>query len=111
MSRLGIRWGLHSDFPVTEVDPLMGIWLAVNRETSGGQKIGADEAVDVELALRGFGPDAAYLAFQEDTMGSIAPGYFGDFVVLSGDPAESPETIKDLQVQATIIGGETVWTH
>ncbi len=111
MSRLGIRWGLHSDFPVTEVDPLMGIWLAVNRQTSGGQAIGADEAVDVEMALRGFGPDAAYLAFQEGRMGTIAPGYYADFVVLSGDPVDSPETIKDLQVQATIIGGETVWTR
>lgn len=110
MTELGIRWGLHSDFPVTEVDPLMGIWLAVNRRTSGGQPIGEAEAVDVELALRGFGPDAAYLGFQEKRMGAIAPGFYADFAVISGDPVANTETIKDLQVQATIIGGETVWT-
>src|SRR5690606_12262130 len=64
MTKLGIRWGLHSDCPVTEVNPLRGIWLAVNRKTSGGQPIGDDEKVSVEQALRGFGPDAAYLGFQ-----------------------------------------------
>jgi predicted amidohydrolase YtcJ len=109
MTKLGIRWGLHSDFPVTEVDPLMGIWLAVNRRTSGGQPIGEAEAVDVEQALRGFGPDAAYLGFQENRMGMISPGYYADFAIISGDPVADPRMIKDLTVQATIIGGEVVY--
>ena len=109
MTRLGIRWGLHSDFPVTEVDPLMGIWLAVNRRTSGGQPIGEAEAVDVELALRGFGPDAAFLSFQEQRMGTIAPGHYADFAVLSGDPVADPAGVKDLRVEATVINGEIVW--
>jgi predicted amidohydrolase YtcJ len=109
MTRLGIRWGLHSDCPVTEVEPLLGIWLAVNRRTSGGQPIGEDEKVGVEQALRGFGPDAAYLGFQERQLGTIAPGFFADFVVLSGDPVADPEGIKDLRVLGTVIGGEPVW--
>lgn len=109
MTRLGIRWGLHSDYPVTEVDPLMGIWLAVNRRTSAGQPIGESEAVDVEQALRGFGPDAAYLGFQEAQLGTIAPGYLADFVILSGDPLAEPERIKDLRVEATVVGGELVY--
>ncbi|HUG15930.1 MAG TPA: amidohydrolase family protein [Thermomicrobiales bacterium] len=107
MTRLGITWGLHSDCPVTEVNPLLSIWLAVNRRTSGGQPIGEDQKVSVEQALRGFGPDAAYLGFQEQQLGTIAPGYLADFVVLSGDPADDPESIKDLRVLATIIGGDT----
>lgn len=108
MTALGIRWGLHSDCPVTEVNPLLGIWLAVNRRTSGGQPIGESEKVSVEQALRGFGPDAAYLGFQERQLGTIAPGYFADFAVLSGDPVADPEAIKDLRIQATVIGGEIV---
>jgi hypothetical protein len=108
MTRLGIRWGLHSDCPVTEVNPLLGIWLAVNRRTSGGQPIGESEKVSVEQALRGFGPDAAYLGFQENQLGTIAPGFMADFVVLSGDPVADPEGIKDLRVQGTVIDGELV---
>ena len=108
MTRLGIRWGLHSDCPVTEVDPLRGIWLAVNRRTSSGQPIGEAEKVSVEQALRGFGPDAAYLGFQETHMGTIAPGYFADFAILAEDPVAETETIKDIDVLATVIDGELV---
>jgi hypothetical protein len=109
MTRLGIRWGLHSDCPVTEVNPLLGIWLAVNRRTSGGQPIGEDEKVSVEQALRGFGPDAAFLGFQERNLGQIAPGYLADFVVVSGDPVADPEGIKDLSITATVIDGDIVY--
>jgi predicted amidohydrolase YtcJ len=109
MTKLSIRWGLHSDFPVTEVDPLKGIWLAVNRQTSGGQKIGEAEAVDVDMALRGFGPDAAYLGFQENSMGTIAPGFYADFAILSGDPVADTAAIKDLKVLGTVIGGRFVY--
>jgi predicted amidohydrolase YtcJ len=108
MTRLGIPWGLHSDCPVTDVNPLLGIWLAVNRRTSGGQAIGESEKVSVEQALRGFGPDAAYLGFQERQMGMIAPGMLADFAVLSGDPVANPDGIKDLSVMATVIGGTIV---
>ncbi|HYI16933.1 MAG TPA: amidohydrolase family protein, partial [Thermomicrobiales bacterium] len=66
------------------------------------------EKVSVEQALRGFGPDAAFLGFQERQLGTIAPGYFADFAVLSGDPVADPEAVKDLHVQATVIGGEIV---
>ena len=108
MTRLGITWGLHSDCPVTEVNPLRGIWLAVNRLTSGGQPIGEDEKVSVEQALRGFGPDAAYLGFQEDHLGTIAPGYLADFAIIAEDPVAVPDRIKDIEVLATVIDGEIV---
>lgn len=108
LTRAGIKWGLHSDCPVTEVNPLRGIWLAVNRQTSGGQSIGVDEKVSVEQALRGFGPDAAYLGFQENILGTIAPGYLADFAIIAEDPVAVPETIKDIEVLATVIDGEIV---
>jgi predicted amidohydrolase YtcJ len=109
MTALGIRWGLHSDCPVTEVDPLLSIWLAVNRRTSGGQSIGETERVSAEQALLGFGPDAAYLMFQEGRHGTLKAGQYADMVVLDGDPVADPEGIKDLPVRATVIGGEIAW--
>lgn len=109
MTDLGIRWGLHSDCPVTEVNPLLSIWLAVNRRTSGGQSIGETERVSAEQALRGFGPDSAYLMFQEERHGTLKAGQYADLVVLGGDPVEQPEAIKDLPVLATIVEGEIAW--
>ncbi|RIK46809.1 MAG: hydrolase [Chloroflexi bacterium] len=109
MTALGIRWGLHSDCPVTEVDPLLSIWLAVNRRTSSGQQIGETERVSVEQALRGFGPDSAYLMFQEHNHGTLVAGQYADMVVLGGDPVADPEGIKDIPVKATVVAGEIVW--
>jgi predicted amidohydrolase YtcJ len=80
----------------------------VNRRTSGGQSIGEAERVSVEQALRGFGPDAAFLGFQERQLGTIAPGYLADFAIVSGDPVDDPETIKDLRVLGTVIDGALV---
>jgi predicted amidohydrolase YtcJ len=109
MTELGIPWGLHSDHPVTDINPLLSIWLAVNRRTSSGAAIGTDENVSVEKALRGFGPDAAWLGFQENVIGTIKPGFAADFVALSADPTENPESIKDINVRATIFDGEVVY--
>jgi hypothetical protein len=109
LTRRGIKWGLHCDYSVTDVNPLLGIWLAVNRRTSGGQPIGEEQKVGVEQALRGFGPDAAYLGFQEEEMGTIKPGFMADFVVLESDPVADPESIKDIAVLQTVVAGEVVW--
>jgi hypothetical protein len=53
---------------------------------------------------------AAYADFAEKDRGALAPGMLADMVVLSGNPLKvSPEQVKDLFVQKTIIGGEVVW--
>jgi predicted amidohydrolase YtcJ len=66
--------------------------------------------VDVATALRGYTADAAYLGFEEDTKGVLAPGRLADVTVLSGDPtAVDPDDLRDLSVLATFVGGEPVW--
>lgn len=107
----GIHFGLHSDTPVTPVPPLEGIWCAVNRTTSGGYQLGPEQAVDVDTALRAYTVDAAYLAGEEDTKGSIEPGKLADLAVLSEDPtAVDPARLRDLRVAATVRGGSVVWS-
>ncbi len=107
----GVRFGLHSDTPVTPVPPLEGIWCAVARTTRAGEPLGPEQAVDVETALRGYTLDAAYLAGEEAVKGSIEPGKVADFAVLSGDPtAAATDELRSLRVEATVVGGRVAWS-
>lgn len=106
----GVRFGLHSDTPVTPVPPLEGIWCAVSRTTRGGETLGPEQAVDIHTALRGYTLDAAYLAGEETTKGSIEPGKLADFAVLSDDPTRVPtDALRSLSVAATVVGGAIVY--
>ena len=106
----GIRFGLHSDTPVTPVPPLFGIWAAVNRITRNGDLLGGDQRITVTAAIRAYTADAAALGFEEAIKGSLEPGKLGDVAVLSTDPISTdPLYIKDIEVEMTVIGGEVAW--
>ena len=110
-SEKGIRYGLHNDTPVTPISPLLSIGTAVSRLTSNGDVLGHEQAITVDQALRSMTLDSAYLAFEEDIKGSLAVGKLGDVVVLEADPYEaSPEEIKDIPVNMTIVGGKVAYT-
>jgi predicted amidohydrolase YtcJ len=107
--RRGVRFGLHNDSPVTPISPLLSIGTAVSRLTSGGQVLGAEQAIMVEEALRSMTLDSAYLAFEESLKGTLEEGKLGDVVVLESDPYKvAPGEIKDIPVAMTIVGGEVV---
>jgi predicted amidohydrolase YtcJ len=96
-----------SDRPVVAGAPLLGIDGMVNRRTSSGAPFNPGEAVTAEQALRAWTWGSAYASRQEHVKGSIAPGMLADLVVLSEDPtAVSPARIADLEVLATITGGQ-----
>jgi predicted amidohydrolase YtcJ len=40
--RRGMRFSIHPDNPVTPVNPLFAVWIAVNRKTSGGHFSGKE---------------------------------------------------------------------
>lgn len=80
----GLRFGLHSDCPITPMDPLATIRTAVNRLTSSGAVLGPAERIDVHRAVRAMTVDSAYLVHEEEYVGTIAPGMRADLVVLDG---------------------------
>ena len=108
-SRRGIRFTLHNDTPVTPMRPLSLIWCAVNRQTASGKVLGPEQRISPAQALRAHTIDAAWQVFREDDLGSIEPGKSADFAVLSKNPLEHAQAIKDIEVVATIKDGEVIF--
>ncbi len=99
-----------SDAPVVPYNPLVGIYAAVTRKAESGQMLLPEEAISPAAALAMYTVNAAYASFEEEIKGSITPGKLADIVVLNDDPTRvTPEQIKDIKVEMTIIGGEVVW--
>jgi len=101
----GMRFTTHLDTPVVPMSPLLSVWSAVNRLSASGQVIGEDERIDVLAGLRSVTLDAAWQMFKEDDLGSIEVGKLADLVVLEQNPLEHPESLKDIRVDLTMIGG------
>jgi hypothetical protein len=107
---LGIPVAGHSDWGVSLADPLLKMHDMVNRKSQEGKVYGADQRVNAETALRVWTLGNAYASFEESIKGSIEAGKLADLVILSGDPTRTnPESIKDLQVEMTIVGGLIVY--
>jgi len=109
LAREGVTFALHSDFSlvVAPLDPLLSVWIAVNRIAADGVTVQAPgERISVAQALRAITIDAAYVLGMEREVGSLEVGKFADFTVLSGDPTEvDPSGIRDIRVWGTVLGG------
>ena len=107
---MGIHVAGHSDSTVSAADPLLRIQDMVTRKGENGVGYGVNQRVSVEEAVKVWTLDGAYATFEEKTKGSIVPGKLADFVVLRKDPRKvAPDTIKDVVIEATYLGGERVW--
>ena len=105
-SELGVTFGLHSDAPITQLNPLFTAWCAVQRQTASGRVLGEAERLSVADALRAITLGAAFTIGMDDVVGSIEIGKFADFAVLDEDPSEVPaERLGQLRVWGTILGG------
>jgi predicted amidohydrolase YtcJ len=108
----GVLFCLHSDLPVTPVNPLFSIHCAVNRVTRNGKVLGSRERIPPDEGLKAYTTNAAFCSFEEHRKGVIAPGKLADFAVLSGNPLSvPPESIKDIQVLMTYLGGNLVYAN
>jgi predicted amidohydrolase YtcJ len=104
-----------SDYDVAPISPILGIAAAVTRRTIDGENPGGwvpAQRITAEEAVRAYTVSAAYAAFEEKEKGSLAPGRLADFVVLSADPLRVPAAdIEKIEVDATVVGGKTVYSR
>jgi predicted amidohydrolase YtcJ len=108
--QLQVRFSIHSDSPVTPLLPMHMLWSATERETISGYKLGVDETISRQRALRALTIDAAWQSFLENDRGSLEQGKLADFVVLSADPL-SIDDVRDVVVEQVWIGGKPVALH
>jgi predicted amidohydrolase YtcJ len=102
-----------SDWDVAPATPIEGIYAAVTRRTLDdkhpdgwvpAQKITVDEA------LHAYTTAAAYTAFAEHDLGTLAVGRPADLVLIDRDLTRiPPETIRDAHVDMTVVGGRIVY--
>ena len=113
IAEAGGRVAFGTDWPIVDLNPLVGIRNAVLRRSRDGQPPGGwvpEQAVSVESALHAYTLGAAYAGHRDMQEGSLQAGKLADFIVLSDNPlAIDPDAIADLVVLKTVVGGRTVW--
>ena len=106
-----IPLAFSSDCPIAPLNPLIGVQAAVTRKSQQGSVIGFDEGLSPYTALQMSTHSGAWMGFEEDCKGIIAPGMYADLIVLDADPtAAPPEEIEKIKVKMTILNGEVVWS-
>jgi predicted amidohydrolase YtcJ len=102
-----------SDFPVELVNPLISFKASVSRQDARGWPAGGwfpEQRMTRDEALKSMSLWPAYAAFQEQELGSLAPGKRADFVVLDQDIMRIPEAlILDTKVLSTWVAGRAVY--
>ena len=109
----GVKVCLGSDWPVTPLDVIHGIDIAVNRKTKDGKNPDGwipEEKISVAEAIKAYTIDAAYASFEENIKGSLETGKLADFIVLDKNILEiDPSEIKDVNIDLTVMNGEKVY--
>ena len=104
----GVPVAASSDAPFTSADPWLAMHGAVTRMTASGFLMGAEERVSPESALAGFCAPAEDPAAAPRT---ITPGAVADLCLLDCPWQQARRALERCQVNATVRGGELIFTR
>ena len=109
----GVRLAFGTDWNVAPLNPMLGLYAAVTRETLDGKNPNGwvpEQKIRINEAIEAYTLGSAYAEFQEKEKGSITPGKLADLVLLSDDLLTiNPEAIKNVKVELTMVGGKIVY--
>lgn len=106
----GILMGGGTDAPVVPANPFWSLWWMTSRRTLGGEVLGEEQALTPQEALATYTTGNAYVQFDEDRLGALHAGKLADLIIVDHDPLSSdPETLRNLQPDATMVDGEIVF--
>jgi predicted amidohydrolase YtcJ len=112
--RTGARLAAGSDWPVSSLDPLEGIQVAVTRralDAGPGEPWLPNEIISLMDVLAAYTIDGAYALHQERETGSVDVGKLADLVVLDRNLfQQSPDSLSRARVLRTFVEGEEVYT-
>ena len=109
----GTRIAGGSDFPVESDNPFFGLYSAVTRADHEGHPPGgwhAEEGMTLIEAFRAFTMDAAYADHLEQSIGSLEPGKWADFILTDRSLFKVPPSeIWKIRVEQTWVAGRQVY--
>jgi predicted amidohydrolase YtcJ len=110
----GVHAGAGSDAAqISTLNPWNMIYYMVTGINAGGHLVNAGQTVTRQEAMRLYTASNGWFFREEDRIGSIESGKFGDLVVLSGDYFDArsvPDTaIRKLRSVLTIVDGRVIY--
>jgi len=107
LKHAGAHLSLGSDWNVAPFDPMINIYVALNRRKL--IPTAPDQRLTLEECIIGYTRAAAYVEFMENEKGQIKEGYLADLVLFSHDLFEvEPENILTANAMLTMIDGRIV---
>ena len=96
-----------TDVPVERIDPIASYYSSVTRRMINGDEFYTENIMTRKEAMETYTINGAYSAFEEDIKGTLTPGKYADFVVLSKNLLTVDyREIPSAEVEMTFVGGE-----
>ena len=109
----GVHVPFGTDWPIEPVNPYLGLYAAVTRQSTEGEPAGGwwpEERISIEDAIRNYTAEGAYASFEEKEKGTIAVGMLADLVVHSKDLLSiAPREILTTEADMTVFDGRVVY--
>ena len=108
LKNAGATLSLGSDWTVAPFDPMINIYVALNRRKY--DESNPDQRLTLEECILGYTRDAAYTEFMENEKGQFKEGYLADLVLFSHDLfGLTPEDITTARPVLTMVDGRVVY--